>query len=79
MAEGFVMLLVKLAPGTWAKPHTHETMEFLYVLEGTVRSNGVDMNAGHGFGSAKGAVHTEFVASDEGATLLTLVKRPGQT
>jgi len=74
-AEGFVMLLMKLPPGISSPAHTHETMEFLYVLEGSVRSNGVEMNPGHGCGSATGATHSEFT-SDHGATVLVLVKQP---
>lgn len=75
IADGFVMLVVRVPPGVYSKPHVHETMEFLYVLEGSVRSNGVTMGAGDGFGSSAGARHDEFV-TEAGVTVLTLVPRP---
>ena len=73
-ADGFVFVYSELAPGASGAPHVHDQgPEFLYVLEGSLRTNGVEMKAGHGYAASKGSAHTEFT-SDEGARFLSVFK-----
>jgi quercetin dioxygenase-like cupin family protein len=72
-ADGFVFVYSELAPGASGAAHRHEAPEFLYVLEGSLRANGIEMKAGHGYAAAPGSSHSEF-ASDEGAKFLSLFK-----
>ncbi len=74
-ADDYVMLLVDLPAGVTSPVHTHPTMEFLYVLEGSVSSNGIEMLEGHGFGSVAGCVHSEF-SSESGAKVLVFMRAP---
>ena len=72
-ADGFVMVYSELAAGDSGSPHEHGAPEFLYVLEGDVTSNGVEMKAGHGYAAAAGSKHTEF-ASTDGCKFISVFK-----
>jgi anti-sigma factor ChrR (cupin superfamily) len=74
-ADGLVFVLSKLAAGTRGERHVHEGPEFLYVLEGDLQVNGVEMKPGCGYAAATGTTHSEF-ASREGATFVVVLK-PG--
>jgi hypothetical protein len=47
--------------------------EFLYVVDGTLRTQGVDLSRGDGYAAAVGSVHTDF-ATTTGATYLLVFK-----
>jgi hypothetical protein len=51
--------------------HTHA--EFNYVVDGTVRNQGLEMAAGDGYAAAAGSSHADF-ATDSGATYLVIFK-----
>ncbi len=72
-ADGFVMVYSELAAGGSGSSHEHGAPEFLYVLDGDVRSNGVEMKAGHGYSASAGSKHTEF-ASTGGCTFISVFK-----
>ncbi len=72
-ADGFVMVYSELSAGDSGSPHEHGAPEFLYVLEGDVTSNGVEMKAGHGYAAAAGSKHTEF-ASTGGCKFISVFK-----
>ncbi len=73
VADGFVMVYSELAAGGAGSPHEHSAPEFLYVLEGDVKANGVEMKAGHGYSAPAGTKHTEF-ASTGGCKFISVFK-----
>jgi quercetin dioxygenase-like cupin family protein len=73
MADGYVVALVQAEPGYTGDPHEHAHAEFLYVVEGTLRTQGRTLGTGDAYAAAAGSVHTDFV-SDEGATYLSIFR-----
>lgn len=71
--DGYHLALVEASPGYAGDPHVHEHTEMLYVLSGTVRTNGEVLGAGDGYVAARGSVHDSFT-TDEGATYLSLFR-----
>jgi uncharacterized protein len=61
------------APATGAGPHEHDHPEFLYVVEGTLRTQGQTMKAGDAYAASPGSTHTDF-AVDSRATYLLIFK-----
>ena len=49
--------------------HEHAHPEFLYVIDGQVRTQGVELHAGDGYAAATGSVHSDF-ATATGATFV---------
>jgi quercetin dioxygenase-like cupin family protein len=72
-ADGYFVSLVQARPGYQGDPHVHAFPEFLYVVEGTVRNQGLEMVAGDGYAAATGSKHTDF-ATPSGATYLSVFK-----
>ena len=72
-ADGFVVALVEARPGYAGEPHVHAFPEFLYVVEGKVRNQGLPMVAGDGYAAAPGSSHTDF-GTTSGATYLSIFK-----
>ena len=72
-ANGFVVSLVEARPGYAGDPHVHAFPEFLYVVEGKVRNQGLEMVVGDGYAAATGSSHTDF-ATPSGATYLSIFK-----
>jgi quercetin dioxygenase-like cupin family protein len=72
-ADGYAVVLVEAGPGYEGNPHVHTHAEFNYVVDGTVRNQGVEMKAGDGYGAAAGSSHTDFT-TDSGATYLVIFK-----
>lgn len=70
---GYFMALVEAQPGYRGDPHLHENPEFLFVVEGTIRNQGVEMTAGDAYAASAGSSHTDF-ATDTGATYLSIFK-----
>ena len=67
--DGYYLALVEAAPGYRGDPHEHGFAEMLYVLAGTLRTQGVEMGAGDAYVAAAGSVCT-----DDGATYLSIFK-----
>jgi hypothetical protein len=61
-ADGYVVALVEAQAGYRGTPHEHAFTEFFYLVEGTVRNQGVSMSAGDGYAAAAGSHHTDFEA-----------------
>ena len=73
VADGFFLMLVEAQPGYEGTPHEHAFPEFLYVVDGNLRTQGVELKRGDAYGASPGSVHTDF-ATDTGATYLVLFK-----
>jgi quercetin dioxygenase-like cupin family protein len=73
VADGFHVVLVEAQPGYQGEAHVHDHPEFLYVLDGDVRSQGQGMKPGEAYAAAAGSVHTDF-ATESGATYLSIFK-----
>jgi quercetin dioxygenase-like cupin family protein len=76
-AEGNGFILPKVPPGCIGPPHQHKGLEYLYVIEGSVVSNGTLLEAGHGYIAESGTDHHEF-SSETGATFIVVFKYPKQ-
>ena len=72
-ANGFTVVLVEAQAGYEGFPHVHEHPEFLYVVGGELRNQGVPMVAGDGYAAAVGSQHTDFAATS-GATYLSIFR-----
>lgn len=72
-ADGYTVTLVEADPGYEGTPHVHTHAEFNYVVDGTVRNQGVEMAAGDGYAAAAGSSHTDF-ATETGARYLVIFK-----
>ena len=72
-ADGFLMALVEAEPGYEGDPHEHAHPEFLFVVDGEVRTQGVKMTKGDAYAAAAGSTHSDF-GTDGGATYLSIFK-----
>jgi hypothetical protein len=72
-ADEYTVVLVEAQPGYRGNPHVHTYAEFNYIVEGTVRNQGEDMNAGGGYAAAAGSSHDDF-ATDSGATYVVIFR-----
>lgn len=72
-ADGYTVVLVEAQAGYQGSPHVHTHAEFNYVVDGTVRNQGLEMAAGDGYAAAAGSSHADF-ATDSGATYLVIFK-----
>jgi quercetin dioxygenase-like cupin family protein len=72
-ADGFVVALVEAKAGYVGGPHEHTNPEFLYVVDGTVRTQGVVLGPGDAYAAATGSVHTDFGAEGD-ATYLSIFR-----
>ena len=72
-ADGFHLAVVEADPGYAGEPHEHLHPEFLYVLDGAVRTQGQVLEKGEGYAAAPGSSHTDF-ATETGATYLSIFK-----
>jgi len=70
-ADGYYQMLVRAEGGYRGDPHEHEHAEFSYVIEGTVRHNGVELGPGDGYAAAAGSKHTSFEAVTDATYLIT--------
>jgi quercetin dioxygenase-like cupin family protein len=71
--DGFILAYVEAEPGYRGDPHEHAYPEFLYVIEGTVRNQGVEMQQGDGYVAVPGSTHADFETTD-GAKYLSIFK-----
>ena len=72
-ADGFNVALVVADPGYAGDPHVHGFPEFLYVVDGSVRTQGQTLEKGDGYAASTGSRHTDFV-TESGATYLSIFK-----
>lgn len=71
--DGYHLALVEAQPGYTGDPHEHQHTEMLYVLDGTVRTQGQVLEPGDAYVAAAGSAHTDF-ATPTGATYLSIFK-----
>jgi quercetin dioxygenase-like cupin family protein len=71
--DGYFLALVEVQPGYRGDAHEHAFTEMLYVLAGSLRTQGVEMGPGDAYVAAAGSVHTDF-ATDGGATYVSVFK-----
>jgi quercetin dioxygenase-like cupin family protein len=71
--DGFFVALVEADPGYQGDPHEHAHTEFLFVVDGTLRTQGRTMTKGDGYVASVGSTHDDF-RTDEGATYLSIFK-----
>ena len=75
-ANGRMFAMFKFDAGYTGGSHEHGDAEFTYVIDGSIVSNGVLMEAGHAYAAEAGTSHTEF-RTDTGATLVSVFAIPG--
>ncbi len=75
-ADGRLIAMFRFDAGYVGGTHDHADAEFSYVLDGTLVSNGVLMEAGHAYAAEAGTTHSEF-RTDTGATLVSVFAAPG--
>jgi quercetin dioxygenase-like cupin family protein len=73
VADGFNVAYVEAEPGYRGDPHEHGYPEFLHVISGTLRNQGVEMTAGDAYAAASGSTHADF-GTDTGAVYLSIFK-----
>ena len=74
-AKGTGFILSKVPAGFKGPVHRHDGLEYLYVIEGSVISNGTLLKAGHGYIAGPGTQHSEF-SSSSGATFVVVFSFP---
>lgn len=73
VGDGYNVTLVEAEPGYRGDPHVHEFAEFLYVIDGSMQTQGKQMSKGDAYAAAAGSTHTDF-SSETGATYLVIFK-----
>ena len=76
IADGKMIATFKFDAGYVGGVHYHEEPEFSYILEGSMTSQGVHMDAGHAYAAQTGTTHDDF-RSENGCTLVSVFKIPG--
>lgn len=71
--DGYYVALVEAEPGYVGDAHEHAATEFLYVVEGSLRTQGEELARGDAYVAAAGSVHEQFDAP-AGATYLSIFK-----
>jgi anti-sigma factor ChrR (cupin superfamily) len=74
VTDGLEMQIVRLDPGARLPLHTHESPEFIYVLEGELIIDGQHLSHGWASVGSAGSVHSD-VHSESGCVFV-LVDRP---
>ena len=75
-ADGRVIAMFEFEAGYVGGVHEHTDAEFTYVLDGSIVSNGVLMEAGHSYAVGAGTTHSEF-RTDTGCTVISVFPMPG--
>jgi quercetin dioxygenase-like cupin family protein len=75
LADGddYYVALVEADPGYVGDAHEHAYTEFLYVVDGSLLTQGETLAAGSAYVAAAGSVHEQFEAP-EGATYLSIFR-----
>ena len=71
--DGYFLALVEAEPGYAGDPHVHQHPEFLYVIDGTLRNQGTQMDKGDAYVASPGSTHADF-ATESGATYVSIFK-----
>ena len=71
--DGYFVALVEADPGYVGDPHEHAHTEFLFMVDGSLLTQGERMTKGDAYVAAGGSVHEQFEAPD-GATYLSTFK-----
>ncbi len=74
-AKGTGFILSKVPAGFKGPVHRHDGLEYLYVIDGSVISNGTLLKAGHGYIAEPGTRHEEFLSAS-GATFVVVFSFP---
>jgi len=72
-ADGHTVVLIEAGAGYEGTAHTHAHPEFLYVLDGELRTQGQLLRAGDSYAAARGSEHTDF-ATENGATYVLVFR-----
>jgi uncharacterized protein len=72
-ADGYMVVVVEAEPGYRGDSHVHDFAEFSYVIDGTVRNQGVEFKTGDGYAAAAGSTHTDF-ETETGATYVVIFR-----
>ena len=76
IADGKMIATFKFDAGYVGGVHHHEEPEFSYILEGSMVSQGVQMEVGHAYAAQIGTTHDDF-RTENGCTLVSVFKIPG--
>jgi len=76
IADGKMIATFKFEAGYVGGVHHHEEPEFSYILEGSMVSQGVQMEVGHAYAAQMGTTHDDF-RTEIGCTLVSVFKIPG--
>jgi anti-sigma factor ChrR (cupin superfamily) len=71
--DGYFLALVEAEPGYAGDPHEHAATEFLYMVEGSLATQGETLSKGDGYVAATGSQHQQFEAPN-GATYVSIFK-----
>lgn len=71
--DSYFVALIEAEPGYRGDPHEHAAVEFLYVVSGSVQSQGRELAAGAAYVAAAGSTHDDF-GTEDGATYLSIFK-----
>jgi quercetin dioxygenase-like cupin family protein len=73
VADDYYVTLIEADAGYAGDAHEHAYPEFLYVVDGRLRTQGVELGKGDAYAAASGSVHTDF-ATETGATYLLVFR-----
>ena len=73
IADGYHVALIQADAGYRGGAHEHAFHEFLYIVDGALRTQGQTMTAGDAYAASGGSTHTDF-AVPAGATYLLIFK-----
>ena len=71
--DGYYVALVEADRGYQGDAHEHAHAEFLFVVDGTLRTQGRTMSTGDAYVASAGSTHDDF-GTDDGATYLSIFK-----
>ena len=71
--DGYVLAVVEADEGYTGTPHEHAHTEFLYVLAGRIRNQGLTLGPGGAYAASVGSKHTDFQA-EQPSTYLSIFK-----
>jgi quercetin dioxygenase-like cupin family protein len=69
--DGYLTVEVDAPAGYRGDPHVHPAAEFVYVLAGRVRSQGVELGPGDSYTASAGSRHDEFEVLDDARYVIT--------
>ena len=70
IADGFHVALIEADRGYRGGAHEHSFPEFLYVIHGSLRTQGKSISAGDAYAATAGSTHTDFQATTDATYLL---------